>query len=274
MMSKMIAKAMYNSLAPGVEWETRARALRTFGLMTLSASAMSGVQGGTAYPLRMTDDLLHLLGITDGWDKHMDELRHSLVSSLGSEGATAIMDGLGGVAGMYLGHRGGISDPLGINYLLETSHRDQDIYKWLAGVPGGMAHQLMTGVGDLMQGDIAGGAENLLPRVIGDPIKAYKEMTEGVAQKAKGQEKIISPPVSLPQSIMKALGLTNITEIHAREGRAAAQQAIKEQQDAKKLTKGEQLKAQAKAKREKTIMGLPVTKQSRQILQKYQEVYQ
>lgn len=227
LMAKTIAKAMYNSFAPGVEWETRARALRTFGLMTLSAGAMSGVQGGTAYPIRMADDLLHLLGITDGWETHMDELRRSLASSMGPEGATAIMDGLGGLAGIYAGHRGGISDPLGINYLLETAKGDQDMYKWLAGPPGGAAHNIITGIGGLMQGNPDVAVKNLLPRIITDPVKAYEEYNQGVSTQRGA---IISPPVSAPQAIMKALGLTTITETHAREARAAVGRERTEQQ--------------------------------------------
>jgi hypothetical protein len=227
LMMKMIAKAMYNSFAPGVEWETRARALRTFGLMSLSAGAMSGVEGGTAYPLRLTDDLLSLLGVTDGWETHMDELRRGLAGQMGSTGATALMDGVGGLAGMYAGHRGGISDPLGINYLLESSKGDQDIYKFLAGPPGGLAHNLFSGLSAGMQGDPVGMLKNLLPRVIADPIKAYQEYNQGVTTQ-KGA--IISPPVSAPEAVMKALGLTTIEETHAREARAAVGRERSQQQ--------------------------------------------
>jgi hypothetical protein len=227
LMAKMIAKAMYNSFAPGVEWETRARALRTFGLMTLSAGTMSGVQGGTAYPIRLADDLLHVLGITDGWETHMDELRRSLASSMGPEGATALMDGLGGLAGIYAGHRGGISDPLGLNYMLETAKSDTDWYKYLAGPPGGLGHNLITGLGALRQGDPDTALKNLLPRVATDPIKAYEEYNHGVSTQRGA---IISPPVSAPEAVLKALGLTTIEETHAREARAAVGRERTEQQ--------------------------------------------
>jgi hypothetical protein len=234
LMAKTIAKAMYNSIAPGVEWETRARALRTFGFMSLSAAGMSGVQGGTAYPIRMADDLLHGLGLTEGWETHMDELRRGLASQFGADGATLLMDGLGGMAGIYAGHRGGISDPLGINYLLETAKGDQDMYKWLAGPPGGLAHNLISGTGDLMQGDVVGGIKNLLPRMITDPIKGYQEYNEGVTTQ-KG--KLISPPVSMPEAVMKALGFTTIEETHAREARSAVGRERQQQQtDRQRIT--------------------------------------
>ena len=226
LMAKTIAKAMYNSFAPGVEWETRARALRTFGLMTLSAGTMSGVQGGTAYPIRMADDLLHLLGIT-GWEPMSIIVYAAIASLMGPTGATALMDGLGGLAGIYAGHRGGISDPLGINYLLETSKGDQDMYKYLAGPPGGLAHNLITGIGGLMQGDPDVALKNLLPRIATDPIKAYEEYNHGVSTQRGA---IISPPVSAPEAVFKALGLTTIEETHARELRASVGRERSEQQ--------------------------------------------
>ena len=235
LMTKMIAKAMYNSFAPGVEWETRARALRTFGLMSLSAGAMSGVEGGTAYPLRLTDDLLSLMGLTDGWEAHMDELRRGLYNQMGSTGATALMDGMGGLAGMYAGHRGGISDPLGINYLLETSKGDQDMYKYLAGPPGGLAHNLISGLGAGMQGDPVGMLKNLLPRVIGDPIKAYSEYSQGVTTQRGA---VISPPVGGYESTLKALGLVPIEDTHAREARAAVGREKAQQQTERQRIEG------------------------------------
>ena len=193
---KTIAKAMYNSFAPtrdpttgklgyhAADWETRARALKTFGYMTLTASLMSGVRGGTAYPVRLADDLLHLLGVTDGWNAHMDELQQGFASSLGPTGANIMMNGVGGAAGMYLGHRGGISDPLGLAYLLETSKGndpEDNIYKWLAGAPGGTAHNVFSAMGAAKNGDVAGMATHLLPRVIGDPIKMFQEYNGGVS---------------------------------------------------------------------------------------------
>jgi hypothetical protein len=245
MLSKMIAKSMYNSFAPtrhpvtgkigyhAADWETRARALKTFGYMTLTASLMSGVQGGTAYPIRLTDDLLSKLGVTDGWSAHMDKLHRYLGDQLGATGADAIMHGLGGVTGMYLGHRGGISDPLGLSYLLETMPKDNpedSILKWMAGAPTGTAHNIFSALGAAKNGDIAGLATNLLPRVIGDPIKAIQEASKGVSTQ-KGT--LISPPVSDWQSVLKGIGFTNITETNAREARAAVGREQAQQHDAR-----------------------------------------
>jgi hypothetical protein len=181
---------------------------------------MSGVRGGVAYPVRYMDDVLSWFGITDGWATHMDELQQTLHDKLGTTGANLLMNGIGGALGMYWGHRGGISDPLELSYLLENFHKDPeaDWLKWMAGMPAGTAQHFISAVDAMRNGDPMGFMTNLLPRVIGDPIKAYGQWMHGVTT---GKGKPISPPVSLPQSMWKGLGGTNITERNAHEASAA-----------------------------------------------------
>lgn len=226
LLAKHTAKLMWNSLHPDTPWEVRARAFKELAYMTIAASVLSGVQGGTPYPIRMMDDLLSFTGLTAGWNKHMDELRHGLANELGVTGATAMMDGVGALGGLYLGHRGGISDPLGLNYLFETKPDEGGILKWLAGAPAGGAADLFSGAGKLMSGDPVGAGEMLLPRVFADPLKAYQDYVGGVQTRAG---KVISPPLSLPQTIEEAFGLTPITRIHAQQARAVLGQEKQDQ---------------------------------------------
>jgi hypothetical protein len=231
----MHAKAMYNSFAPtrhpttgklgyhAADWETRARALKTFGYMTLAAAAMSGAKGAVAWPIRLADDLGQKLGITDGYQAHMDELQRGLANTFGTTGANTLMNGLGAPFGLNIGHRGSISDPLGIAYLMETAGKDPDasIFKWIAGAPGSTVHNVFSGIDAAKNGDVAGMATHLLPRIIGDPIKGWQQANQGVTT-AKG--KAISPPVSIPQSVLKGIGFQNLTETNVHEAQALQKQ--------------------------------------------------
>jgi hypothetical protein len=105
---------------------------------------------------------------------------------------------------------------------------EDSMLKYLAGAPVGTAHNIFSALGAAKNGDIGGLATNLLPRVIGDPIKAIQEATTGVSTQ-KGA--LISPPVSIPQSILKGIGFTNITETNAREARAAVGREQAQQHD-------------------------------------------
>jgi len=226
-LAKSVVKAMWNSFHPNTPWEVRARAFKELSYMVLSASVLSGIQGGTPYPVRMMDDLLSYTGLTAGWAKHMDELRHGLVDEFGVTSATFLMDGAGGLAGIYLGHRGGISDPTGLNYLLESKPDEGQALKWLAGAPAGTAADVFTGVNKLYSGDPTGALQILLPRVLADPIKAYQDYTGGVETRAG---KVISPPISLPQALEEAIGLTPISRVHAQQARAVLGEEKQEQQ--------------------------------------------
>jgi hypothetical protein len=223
----MHAKAMYNSFAPtqhpttgkwgyhAADWETRARALKVFGYMTLAAGAMSGVRGAVAWPIRLADDLGEKLGLTDGYQAHMDELQRGIAGQFGASTADTLMNGLGAPFGLNIGHRGSISDPLGLSYALETMGKDPSasIFKWMAGAPGSTVHNVFSAADAARQGDVAGLATHLLPRLIGDPIKGWQQANSGVVS----GKKTLTPPVSIPQSVLKGIGFQNITETNAHE---------------------------------------------------------
>ena len=250
MLAKMNAKYLWQSFAPtrlrdangnptgkwgyhAADWETRARALKTLTYMTVAAGLMSGVRGAVPWPVRVADDLLHLLGITDGWEKHMDELQQGFAKTLGPTGANAMMNGVGAPLGLYIGHRGSLSDPLGLAYLLETSpHGSGDpegsVLKWLAGAPGTTANNMFSAADSLFKGDPGGMLTHLVPRIIGDPIKALHQYSEGVST-SKG--KLISPPVSLWQSALTGVGLENMTTANARFARSITGQEAAQQHD-------------------------------------------
>jgi len=213
---KTITKAMYNSLRYGASAEERWQGVKTLGGITAASMAISGVSGAMPEPIEDLIDVTGLLGLTDNWPQLEDKLRTSAAEQMSPEGANILMNGLGGALGIDLHHVGGISDMTGLPYILSSRKPTDDMYKWLAGVPGSIMGDGFTGMGDLQGGNIENALQIMLPKLITDPIKAYQEYTTGVTTQAG---KTISAPVSAPEALLRALGFVTTTESSARQAR-------------------------------------------------------
>jgi hypothetical protein len=208
-----------------------------------------------------------------------DRTRRMLAGFLGLTGANVMMDGVLAAIPHAPNLNNMFSRDLdlafGDPHVGKTGQPDWQSYGMglIGGAPASTVFDTIRGIQTL--NDPQGGWQKALgylpaPRILSDIVKAYGLHEKGMTT-STGKE---LTPASDADAAWRMLGFGTQQAQRLQSGRAAAQEDIAEQQAEKKLTKGEQLKAQAKAKREKDIMGIPVSKQNRKLLEERQEVYQ
>lgn len=216
---KTVTKALYNSLRWGATGEERWAAMKQLGGLMGASMALSGVSGAVPEPIEDVNNIMSAFGLTKTWDEYEDKLRTMVANDMGGpEVANLVMGGLGAALGVDFTHRGGISDLTGLSrlHVTKASDLESSLFKYLAGVPGSEAGDMIEGINAITTGDLRGATRFIFPRMITDPIRAWQLYNEGITTMAG---KTIGPPTGILDATRRAFGFTTETEAKTREAR-------------------------------------------------------
>ena len=225
----VIANLAHESLknAPSAERREARKALA--GILATHA-LMAGGLTIIADPLRLVGGIYDwMTGATHPHD-YQNDVRNFLADTFGPEAGELISRGLPHALGIDLHHRVGLSNLLELPDLdsFDSKGLIKAVGTMAAGAAGQDAANMVQGATRLWHGDM-GGFQDLVPRVLRDPLKAVALADNGVMD-SRGRQLATSDQVGTGGVLAQALGFTPSVASEAREGQAAVREA---QQDAK-----------------------------------------
>lgn len=119
--------------------------------------------------------LIQAIGKAMGSDDPEEDFYRSVESRFGSTAGNFSRFGIFGAAGHGISLKGSLA--IGVSDL-PTSFKD------LIGAPGSVVTDAIEGTGEVLKGNTSKGFEKILPLALGNPLKGYREMTEGVTTKS------------------------------------------------------------------------------------------
>jgi hypothetical protein len=208
LLGQQIGKAIRNA-NPG----DRAEAIKALGFIAGAHVAMAGTVGLPTEPIKMLLIGANLFGLTsltmDDFDEWQREQFGKLIGSKGAEMLThGVTRGLPGGLSMDLSTRMGMQDFLTFGEPKSSSQGDiwEFVGQTVGGAPGGQVVNIVTGAGQIANGNVAKGMEQMVPvKVISDGFKAYQLATEGKTTKSGRQS---MGPVSAPEAALRLFGIT------------------------------------------------------------------
>lgn len=162
------------------------------------------------------------------WDAEV-ALRNQLANLLGDDVAEVITKGVPRAVGVDLSSRVGL-DSLILPRLqdgLEGQRLGENLIVGLAGPVMNIPVSITKGMGQLGQGQTLQGIENMLPKALRDPLKAYRYSTQGNVDKS-GIEIVEKENVSISDITQQAIGFRSGKFAEAQEVKSAIYQADKE----------------------------------------------
>jgi hypothetical protein len=224
MMYHLLGKSLVTAFK-GETKEIRIEAAKQFAGIVATHALMAGAMGLPLEPIRAGMLVANALGAPGmNWAEHEDAWTKYLAEHVGPQAAEIIMHGitrgLGG-ASFDAHHRLGQGtlaigmDPRG------DSENDLKAWGWdmALGAPGGMVSDFFQGSKEIAGGHVAKGLETILPlKAAVDPIKAVAAYIGG---KKTARGNVITPPASIPQTIMRSLGFTPAAEAQANAATAS-----------------------------------------------------
>jgi hypothetical protein len=229
-----IANSIYNAFkgdTPAVKAEAWRRIAYLFG----TTAALTGVNGLPSDPMRIALALAGALGITNyNWSDAQNEIRKKAADIGGSGFANLLMDGIFGSMGPFSFYGG---DRVGFGSLAVFGEPQDDQpnslkgWAWniMMGAPGATAERIGRGAYQLLSGDIADGASNIIPiKIVDDWVKAWKGATVGQPTNT-GVPGLA--PYGPGETIMQGMGLTPAVKERWREARQAEFRAEKQVKD-------------------------------------------
>lgn len=221
----------------------------------------------------------YVMGVTPSPTQIDDRVRRFLGDIFGATGANMFMDG----ALAAFPHAPNLTNMFSRDMDFAFGEPQQtktgvDMMSWLGqtvfGAPGSMVVDALKGGRAMLNGEEQKAMTYLPgPRLMSDIARSWYLPDQGLV--TLGGKQLTAP--SDIDMLTRILGFQTQEAEQAYEGRTMAQEEIQAQQAAKAAapkTKAEELKAKAKAAREQDILGIPVTKSNRAILEKYQGIYQ
>lgn len=119
--------------------------------------------------------LIQAIGKAMGSDDPEEDFYRSVESRFGSTAGNFSRFGIFGAAGHGISMKGSLA--IGVSDL-PTSFKD------LIGAPGSVVTDAIEGTGEVLKGNTSKGFEKILPLALGNPLKGYRELTEGVTTKS------------------------------------------------------------------------------------------
>lgn len=207
LLGQQIGKAIRNA-NPG----DRAEAIKALGFIAGAHIAMAGTVGLPTEPIKMLlmgANLFGLSGLTmDDFDEWQREQLGKLVGSKGAEMLThGVTRGLPGGFSMDLSTRMGMQDFLTFGEPKSSSQGDiwEFVGETVGGAPGGQLLNMVTGAGQIANGNVVKGMEQMVPvKVISDAFKTYQQATEGKLTKSGRQS---MSPLSVPEAALRLFGI-------------------------------------------------------------------
>ena len=266
---ELMARNVYNGFK-GETPEVKREAWKSFAHQVASGFTMAGVHGLPIGLLKPLGLLGMALGITPSPSQIDDRMRRYVAGMIGPTGANMLMDGVLSA----VPHAPDVSNMF--SYDMDTMFgepRGNDWKSYMAdqvfGAAGSTLYDMGSGLIAAAHGDIGTALNKLpLPRVVPDFAKAIGLAQNGKTTSNGGQ----ITPASYEDAAWRMLGFSTLQQQRIQAGAEAAKADLQDQQQAKKATKGEQLRAKQKAKQ--TILGVPVTKTNRALLKEREQVYQ
>ena len=266
---ELMARNVYNGFK-GETPEVKQEAWKSFAHQVASGFTMAGVHGLPIGLLKPLGLLGMALGVAPSPSQIDDRMRRYVAGMIGPTGANMLMDGVLSA----VPHAPDVSNMF--SYDMDTMFgepRGNDWKSYMAdqvfGAAGSTLYDTGSGLVAAAHGDVGTALNKLpLPRVVPDFAKAIGLAQHGKTTSNGGQ----ITPASYEDAAWRMLGFGTLQQQRIQAGAEAAQADLQDQQQAKKATKGEQLKAKQKAKQ--TIMGVPVTPKNRALLKEREQVYQ
>lgn len=158
--------------------------------------------------------------------------RNWLADSIGVEAAAVVAKGLPMALGVDLSGRLGMGDIGTPIKLLRDNKEGRDLYlEILAGAAGpaigGLGAKAFDGVQYISQGDIVKGAEQFLPKMFSDMLKAHRIGEEGVTTR-KGMVALAPDRIGPMETMLTALGIP-VNDITERGEAVGAFESVKKQ---------------------------------------------
>lgn len=158
--------------------------------------------------------------------------RNWLADSIGVEAAAVVAKGLPMAIGVDLSGRLGMGDIATPIKLLRDNKEGRDLYlEILAGAAGpaigGLGAKAADGVQYISQGDIVKGAEQFLPKMFSDMLKAHRIGEEGVTTR-KGMVALAPDRIGPMETMLTALGIP-VNDITERGEAVGAFESVKKQ---------------------------------------------
>jgi hypothetical protein len=266
---ELMARNVYNGFK-GETPEVRREAWKSFAHQVASGFTMAGVHGLPIGLLKPLGLLGMALGVTPSPAQIDDRFRRAVADMIGPTGANMLMDG----ALSAVPHAPDVSNMF--SYDMDTMFgepRGNDWKSYMAdqvfGAAGSTLYDTGSGLVAAAHGDVGTALNKLpLPRVVPDFAKAIGLAQNGKTTSNGGQ----ITPASYEDAAWRMLGFGTLQQQRIQAGAEAAKDDLQDQQQEKKASKGEQLKAKQKSKQ--TIMGVPVTAKNRALLKEREQVYQ
>lgn len=199
----------------------RAAAMRTLGYSLAHSGVFAGVLGLPGYAA-----VAALAGFLFGDEDEPYDLTEEMRKALGPEWSQLIMRGVPTLAGVDLSGKIGAGQMLSIAPfadidLTTQAGVTQAIGTIAGGAAGGMTARMLDGLGLMMNGDIYRGAEQVMPKGIGDMLKAGRIAGEGLTR--RNGDVILGPDdVSQVGQLFAAIGLPSAKVTETYQARQSA----------------------------------------------------
>jgi hypothetical protein len=213
----------------GATPEARREARYALAGILATHAVMAGALTLVADPIRYVGGAYDLITGADGPHNYENDVRGWLASTFGPEIGEIIARGAPHALGIDIYRR------VGLGNLLEMP--DLDNFKsasflkaagaLMTGASAESAANMVQGISKVFHGDVLGGLQDIVPRVVRDVMKANKLATTGVTD-TRGN--VVLPPDKIGQGgvLAQALGFQPAVVSEFREGRAAVQEAVQE----------------------------------------------
>jgi hypothetical protein len=214
-MGGLVRKAMFRP-------EERAEAIKALTGLVATHSILGGVTANLF--------ALPVVAALGAWDwingeekphNYETDLKRTIAEWTGSETASKFASaGLFGLAGANQARSLKLTNMVDVPEVrsFDKAGAGQFIMQGMTGASGDVAGQLFEGLHDLANGDYMKAGKKLLPRVLGDPLKAYDLGQEGVVDK-RGRTITPASQVTLGQQLTQAAGFNPYQPSLARERR-------------------------------------------------------
>ena len=199
----------------------RAAAMRTLGYSLAHSGVFAGVLGLPGYAA-----VAALSGLLFGDEDEPYDLTEEMRKALGPEWSQLIMRGVPTLAGVDLSGKIGAGQMLSIAPfadidLTTQAGVTQAIGTIAGGAAGGMAARMLDGLGLMMNGDIYRGTEQVMPKGIGDMLKAGRIAGEGLTRR-NGDVILGADDVSQVGQLFAAIGLPSAKVTETYQARQSA----------------------------------------------------
>ena len=201
--------------------DERAAALRTLGYSLAHSGVFAGALGLPGYAA-----VAALAGMFGGDDDEKFDLTEWMRKELGPEWSQLVMRGVPTLAGVDLSGKIGAGQMLSIAPfadidLTTQAGVTQAIGTIAGGATGGMAARMLDGLGLIMNGDIYRGTEQVMPKGIGDMLKAGRISGEGLTRR-NGDVILSDEDVSQVGQLFAAIGLPSVKVTETYQARQSA----------------------------------------------------